>query len=84
MNVIIMIWFNFLVLLTNFLQVLNENDHAPPGCGVAVVNESLTVYLQLQGLNPEGELEKLRKRKQEIQRSVLEDKDEGNHFLSTV
>ncbi|KAG6513346.1 hypothetical protein ZIOFF_023670 [Zingiber officinale] len=41
------------------LKVLNENDMNPAGCAVDVVNENLSVYLQLQGtLDAEAEQEK--------------------------
>lgn len=51
------------------LKVLCEHDVPPPGCAVDVVNEKLSVYLQLQGiLDPEAERLKLRKKREEIQR----------------
>lgn len=51
------------------LKVLNEGDDAPIGCAVSVVNESLSVYLKLQGaLNAEAEREKLRKKMEEIRK----------------
>ncbi|KAK8936168.1 Valine--tRNA ligase [Platanthera zijinensis] len=51
------------------LKVLLEDDMPPPGCAVDVVNDKLSVYLQLHGtLNPEAEREKLRKRREEIQK----------------
>ncbi|XP_042443553.1 valine--tRNA ligase, mitochondrial 1-like isoform X1 [Zingiber officinale] len=62
--------FEILTLATvSSLKVLTENDMAPAGCAVDVVNESLSVYLQLQGtLDAEAEREKLRKRREEIQK----------------
>lgn len=52
-----------------FLQILNENDVAPVGCAVAIVNEHLSVYLQVEGsLNTEAEREKLKKRRDEIKK----------------
>ena len=46
-----------------FSQVLTENDAASAGCGISVVNESLSVYLKLRGiLNAEAECEKLQKK----------------------
>jgi valyl-tRNA synthetase len=51
------------------LQVLKESDETPADCATAVVNKDLSVYLQLQGaLNAEAELEKLGKKRDEIQR----------------
>ncbi|XP_077226702.1 valine--tRNA ligase, mitochondrial 1-like isoform X2 [Tasmannia lanceolata] len=51
------------------LKVLIENDAAPTECAVCIVNEHLSVYLQLQGtLNADAEREKLRKKKEEIQK----------------
>lgn len=50
-------------------QVLSENDAPPAGCAIDIVNENLSVYLQLQGtLNAEAEREKLRKKRQEIEK----------------
>eukprot|EP00262_Sarcandra_glabra_P008440 TRINITY_DN2196_c1_g1_i2.p1 TRINITY_DN2196_c1_g1~~TRINITY_DN2196_c1_g1_i2.p1 ORF type:complete len:1056 (+),score=239.90 TRINITY_DN2196_c1_g1_i2:303-3470(+) len=51
------------------LKVLNENDVVPAGCAVSIVNEHLSVYLELQGaLNAEAEQEKLSKKREEIQK----------------
>lgn len=51
------------------LQVLRENDAAPVGCTFDVVNERLSMYLQLQGqLNAEAERDKLKKMKEEVQK----------------
>lgn len=51
------------------LKILTEDDSVPAGCAVDVVNENLSVYLQLQGtLNAEAEWEKLRKRREETQK----------------
>ncbi|KAG6519824.1 hypothetical protein ZIOFF_023333 [Zingiber officinale] len=51
------------------LKVITENDMAPPGCAIDVVDENLSVYLQLQGtLDPEAEREKLRKRREDTQK----------------
>ncbi|THG21553.1 hypothetical protein TEA_010922 [Camellia sinensis var. sinensis] len=51
------------------LKFLSENDAAPAGCAVSVVNESLSVYLKLRGtLNAEAELEKLQKKMEDIQK----------------
>ncbi|KAK1301620.1 Valine--tRNA ligase [Acorus calamus] len=51
------------------LKVLSENDGAPAGCSVSVVNEQISVYLQLQGnLNAEAEREKLQKKREELQK----------------
>lgn len=53
------------------LQVLRENDAAPVGCTFDVVNERLSMYLQLQGqLNAEAERDKLKKMKEEVQKWV--------------
>uniref|UniRef100_A0A161ZYQ6 valine--tRNA ligase n=1 Tax=Daucus carota subsp. sativus TaxID=79200 RepID=A0A161ZYQ6_DAUCS len=51
------------------LQVLRQNDDPPAGCSVSIVNENLSVYLKLQGnINVEAELEKLKKKMEEIQK----------------
>jgi valyl-tRNA synthetase len=51
------------------IKVIGENDAAPGGCAVSVVNENLSVYLELQGtLSPEAELEKIRKKMDEIRK----------------
>ncbi|XP_029118286.1 valine--tRNA ligase, mitochondrial 1 isoform X3 [Elaeis guineensis] len=51
------------------VEVLSENDASPVGCAIDIVNENLSVYLQLQGtLNAEAEREKLGKKKQEIEK----------------
>uniref|UniRef100_A0A0D9VNJ4 valine--tRNA ligase n=1 Tax=Leersia perrieri TaxID=77586 RepID=A0A0D9VNJ4_9ORYZ len=51
------------------LKILTENDETPPDCATAVVNKDLSVYLQLQGaLNAEVELEKLKKKREEIKK----------------
>ncbi|XP_068331229.1 valine--tRNA ligase, mitochondrial 1-like [Pyrus communis] len=49
------------------LTVINENDAAPTGCVVGVVNENLSVYLKLQGSRSlEADLEKIRKKMEDI------------------
>ncbi|KAL0338421.1 UNVERIFIED_CONTAM: Valine--tRNA ligase, mitochondrial 1 [Sesamum angustifolium] len=51
------------------LDVLGEADDAPVGCIVDVVNEALSVYLKLKGsINVEAELEKLKKKMEEIEK----------------
>ncbi|RCV12837.1 hypothetical protein SETIT_2G299800v2 [Setaria italica] len=51
------------------LKILTENDETPADCATAVVNKDLSVYLQLQGaLDADAEREKLRKKKDEIQK----------------
>lgn len=56
-------------LLLAIFQILTENDDTPADCATAVVNKDLSVYLQLQGaLNADAEREKLRKKKEEIQK----------------
>ncbi|XP_050251916.1 valine--tRNA ligase, mitochondrial 1-like isoform X2 [Quercus robur] len=60
-----------IVTLANLstLTVIGENDATPVGCAVSVVNENLSVYLELRGtLSPEAELEKIRKKVDEIQK----------------
>lgn len=53
------------------MQILND-DAVPTGCAIGVVNEHLSVYLELQGaLNAEAERERLRKKKDELQKLVL-------------
>lgn len=50
-------------------QVTDGNVAAPLGCAVAVVNESLSVYLNLQGsLSADVELDRLRKKMDEVQK----------------
>ncbi|XP_020088963.1 valine--tRNA ligase, mitochondrial 1-like [Ananas comosus] len=59
------------------LKILTEDDAPPAGCAIDVVNENLSVYLQLQGaLNAEAEREKLRKKREDIhkQQSILSQK----------
>lgn len=59
----------FLTCLIILIQVIGESDAAPGGCAVSVVNENLSVYLELQGtLSPEAELEKIRKKMDDIQK----------------
>ncbi|CAN6565003.1 unnamed protein product [Malus baccata var. baccata] len=49
------------------LTVINEDDAAPTGCVVGVVNENLSVYLKLQGSRSlEADLEKIRKKMEDI------------------
>ncbi|KAG8374248.1 hypothetical protein BUALT_Bualt11G0111500 [Buddleja alternifolia] len=51
------------------LDVLSESDDVPVGCKVDVVNEALSVFLKQKGnINVEAELEKLRKKMEEIQK----------------
>ncbi|KAF5205804.1 Valine--trna ligase, partial [Thalictrum thalictroides] len=51
------------------LEVLVDNDARLAECGVEVVSEHLSVYLQLLGaLNAEVELEKLRKKREELRK----------------
>ncbi|XP_048325776.1 valine--tRNA ligase, mitochondrial 1 isoform X1 [Ziziphus jujuba] len=53
------------------LTVTDENVAAPAGYAVSVVDESLTVYLNLQGsLSAEAELERIGKKKDEIQKQM--------------
>jgi len=43
------------------VQVLGEGQEAPKGCGVYVVNEAITVSLDLEGIvDPQKEAEKLK------------------------
>ncbi|KAL5720040.1 valine--tRNA ligase [Ranunculus cassubicifolius] len=57
-----------LASLSSF-EVLGENDEALSECGVEVVNEHLSAYFQLKGaLNAEAELEKLKKKRDELQK----------------
>ncbi|MQL91943.1 hypothetical protein Taro_024571, partial [Colocasia esculenta] len=61
----------------SFLKVLSGNDAPPAGCVVNIVDEELSVYLQLQmAIDVEAEREKLGKRREEIQKqqSNLEQK----------
>ncbi|XP_068655538.1 valine--tRNA ligase, mitochondrial 1 [Aristolochia californica] len=69
------------------LKVLNEDDMAPSGCALSIVNENLTVYLQLQGtVNVEAECEKLRKKKEEItkQHDSLQQKMSASGYKEKV
>nr|GEU96755.1 valine--tRNA ligase, mitochondrial 1-like isoform X2 [Tanacetum cinerariifolium] len=51
------------------LTVLTENDAAPTGCAVAVVNETLSVYLKLHGaIDVNKEREKLNTKLTELQK----------------
>ncbi|XP_078181531.1 valyl-tRNA synthetase / valine-tRNA ligase (VALRS) [Carex rostrata] len=51
------------------IKILNDMDTMPTGCAIGVVNEHLSVYLELQGaLNAEAESEKLRKKKDELEK----------------
>jgi len=70
-------------LLFGILQILTENDETPADCATAVVNKDLSVYLQLQGaLNADAEREKLRKKKDEIQKYVCSSRLHGPLFYS--
>ncbi|KAF4401164.1 hypothetical protein G4B88_014005 [Cannabis sativa] len=54
---------------TNLLNVFSETDAAPAGCVVSVVNENISVYLDLRGsLSAEAEREKLVKKMEEVQK----------------
>ncbi|KAJ1694927.1 hypothetical protein LUZ63_011625 [Rhynchospora breviuscula] len=54
------------------IKIFGENDAAPTGCAIGVVNEHLSVYLELQGaLNAQAEREKLRKKKLELQKQHM-------------
>ncbi|XP_024028630.1 valine--tRNA ligase, mitochondrial 1 [Morus notabilis] len=51
------------------LTVIGENDAGPAGCVVSVVNEHLSVYLNVQGsLSAEAERERIRKKMDEVQK----------------
>ncbi|KAL6003256.1 Valine--tRNA ligase, mitochondrial 1 [Asimina triloba] len=55
------------------LKLLDEYDAAPDGCAVCIVNEHLSVYLQLRGtLDVEAEREKLKKKREDIQKLLLD------------
>ena len=44
-------------------QVMNENDAIPSGYAVSVVNENLSVYMEIQGsISAEAELGKIKKK----------------------
>ncbi|KAJ0471091.1 putative valine--tRNA ligase [Helianthus annuus] len=61
------------------LKVLTENDPAPVGCAVAVVNEALSVYLKNQGaIDVKKEREKLNAKFAELQKQ----KDSLNKVMS--
>ncbi|KAF4384717.1 hypothetical protein F8388_004024 [Cannabis sativa] len=60
-----------IVTLANLstLTVFSETDAAPAGCAVSVVNENISVYLDLRGsLSAEAEREKLVKKMEEVQK----------------
>ncbi|XP_044401811.1 valine--tRNA ligase, mitochondrial 1 isoform X1 [Triticum aestivum] len=51
------------------LEILTEDDPTPPDCATNIVNKDLAVYLQLRrALNTEAEHEKLRKKREEVQK----------------
>ena len=51
------------------MKILRESDAPPSGCVVDIVHEELSVYLQLQvTIDVEGERDKLRKRREEVQK----------------
>lgn len=53
------------------LTVIGENDAGPAGYVVSVVNENLSVYLNVQGsLSAEAERERIRKRMDEVQKQT--------------
>jgi valyl-tRNA synthetase len=52
-----------------FYQILAEDDPTPLDCATHIVNKDLSVYLQLRGaLDTKAEREKLRRKREEIQR----------------
>ena len=52
-----------------FYQILAEDDPTPLDCATHIVNKDLSVYLQLRGaLDTKAEREKLRRKRDEIQR----------------
>ncbi|KAI9112109.1 hypothetical protein K1719_017005 [Acacia pycnantha] len=60
-----------IVTLANLssLTVINENDAVPSGCAVSVVNENLSVYIELQGsISAEAELGKIKKKIDEFKK----------------
>lgn len=57
----------FVPLLNPELEIVQEGERPPAGCGVAIVDESTTAYLDLRGvLDPAKEVEKLRKKQAEV------------------
>lgn len=51
------------------LKVLNDGDAIPARCPVSVASENMSVYLKVRGaINAESEREKLRKKKDDIQK----------------
>jgi hypothetical protein len=59
------------LIQTVIYQILTEDDLTPPHCATHIVNKDLSVYLQLRGgLNTEAEREKLRRKREDIQRQV--------------
>ncbi|KAF6175610.1 hypothetical protein GIB67_022612 [Kingdonia uniflora] len=57
-----------LASFSSFEVILSETNAKLDECAVAIVNEHLSVYLQLGTLNAEAELEKLQKNREEIQK----------------
>ncbi|XP_028756346.1 valine--tRNA ligase, mitochondrial 1 [Neltuma alba] len=60
-----------IVTLANLssLTVINENDAVPSGYAVSVVNENLSVYIELQGtISGEAELGKIKKKMDEFKK----------------
>lgn len=69
------------------LKILNENDAAPAGCSVDVVDERLSVYLKLKGsINAEAEREKLKKKIEDAKRqqATLEKMMEAAGYIEKV
>ncbi|KAF6153340.1 hypothetical protein GIB67_003530 [Kingdonia uniflora] len=57
-----------LASFSSFEVILSETDARLDECAVAIINEHLSVYLQLGTLNAQAELEKLQKNREEIQK----------------
>ena len=53
------------------VDVLGPDDEVPPGCGVTVINESVSVYLMLKGVvDPAAEIAKLEKKSSQTKKSI--------------
>lgn len=58
------------------VEMLGSSQEAPKGCGTQVVDAGTTVYLHLSGLlDPAKEIEKLGKRKEDVENKLKAQKD---------
>ena len=53
------------------VDVIGPDDEVPPGCGVTIINESISVYLMLKGVvDPAAEIAKLEKKSSQTKKSI--------------